>query len=142
MAFTVDCKYNHGTHIVEASFDGVLVTEAEVQQLFTVLEDYVRPLRKPVYLVANFDSWRVETDVMRRYGSALRAFCVNSQTVFAVHSADIYARMNLRLAAVIGGASPNLFHTGQEALDFVQEQQRLAIATAAAAASVSPNLHY
>jgi hypothetical protein len=141
MAFTVDCKYNHGTHIVEASFDGVLVSEAEVRQLFNVLDDYVRPLRKPVYLVANFDSWRVETDVMRHYGGALRAFCTASQVLFAAHSSDIYARMNLRLAAVIGGASPNLFHTRQEALDFVQEQQRLAMAAATAASAVH-HLHY
>jgi hypothetical protein len=141
MAFTVDCKYNHGTHIVEASFDGVLVSEAEVRQLFNVLDDYVRPLRKPVYLVANFDSWRVETDVMRQYGAALRTFCTASHVLFAAHSSDIYARMNLRLAAVIGGASPNLFHTRQEALDFVQEQQRLALAAAAAASAVHP-LHY
>src|SRR5689334_21854634 len=115
MAFTVDCKYNHRTHLVEASFDGVLMNDTEVRQLFNVLDNYVRPLRKPVYLVANFDSWRVETDVMRQYGSALRAFCATSQVLFAAHSADIYARMNLRLAAVIGGASPNLFHTRDEA---------------------------
>lgn len=141
MAFTVDCKYNHRTHLVEASFDGVLVSEAEVQQLFKVLDDYVQPLRKPVYLVANFDSWRVETDVMRQYGSALRVFCADSRVVFAAHSADIYARMNLRLAAVIGGANPNLFHTRDEATQFVQEQQRLAIA-ATTVASVTHNLHY
>jgi hypothetical protein len=141
MAFTVDCKYNHRTHVVEASFDGVLVTDAEIRQLFKVLEDYVRPLRKPVYLVANFDSWRVETDVMRQYGGALRAFCATNQVMFAAHSADIYARMNLRLAAVIGGASPNLFHTRDEATQFVQEQQRLALA-AVAAASASQHLHY
>jgi hypothetical protein len=141
MAFTVDCKYNHRTHLVEASFDGVLVSNAEVHQLFNVLDDYVRPLRKPVYLVANFDSWRVETDIMRQYGNALRGFCATSQVVFAAHSADIYARMNLRLAAVIGGANPNLFHTREEATQFVQEQQRLAMA-AATAASVSSNLHY
>ncbi len=142
MAFTVDCKYNHRTNLVEARFDGVLVNEVEVRQLFNVLDDYVRPLRKPIYLVANFDSWRVETEVMRQYGNALRTFCATSQVVFAAHSADIYARMNLRLAAVIGGAAPNLFHTCAEATDFVQEQQRLAFATAAAAASTTHSLHY
>lgn len=126
MAFTVDCKYDHRAHVVYATFDGVLVSEQEIEQLFAVLEDYIRPLRKPIHLVANFDAWRVETDVMRQYGMALRNFYTTNQTVFVGYSSDIYARMNLRLAAVIGGASPNLFLTREEALAFVHEQQRQA----------------
>ena len=126
MAFTVDCKYDHAAHVVHATFDGVLVSEPEIEQLFAVLEEYTRPLRKPIYLIANFDSWRVETDVMRQYGMALRNFYTNTQTIFVGYSSDIYARMNLRLAAVIGGASPNLFLTRDEAVAFIQEQQRLA----------------
>lgn len=126
MAFTVDCKYDHPAHTVYATFDGVLVSEQEIEQLFAVLEEYTRPLRKPVYLIANFDSWRVETDVMRQYGVALRNFYTSTHTVFVGYSSDIYARMNLRLAAVIGGASPNLFLTRDEAVAFIHEQQRLA----------------
>src|SRR6476469_552641 len=125
MAFTVDCHYDHRAHIVYATFDGVLVSEQEIGDLFRLLEGYVRPLRKPIYLVANFDSWRVETEVMRQYGQALRAFREQAHVCFAGHSADIYARMNLRLAAVIGGVSSNLFYTADEALGFVLRQQQL-----------------
>jgi hypothetical protein len=142
MAFTVDCKYDHRAHVVYATFDGVLVSEQEIEQLFVVLEDYVRPLRKPVYLVANFDSWRVETDVMRQYGVALRNFYTVAQTVFVGYSSDIYARMNLRLAAVIGGASPNLFLTREEALAFVEEQQRLANNRATLPRPVARDAHH
>ena len=53
----------------------------------------------------------------------MRAFRDATDTCLAGYSGDIYTRMNLRLAAVIGGSSANLFETQDEAVAYIKEQQ-------------------
>ena len=57
MAFSLYCRYVPGTGIlVDATFDGLIFSEAEVERVFAQLTREVSWLPRPVYMVADFDS--------------------------------------------------------------------------------------
>ena len=123
MAFTLASNYDPRAQICYVTFDGVLVNDFEVDHLFALFAQHLHRVPQPHYVIANCDAWRVDTPLMRAYGHALGAFCTAHGVCLACYSADIYARMNLRLAGVISGASVPLFATPTEALQFVRQQQ-------------------